>query len=209
MKNISRFTFEDALSLCSRLNIAISEENKIIAGSDYFLSKTERDRQHTCAPSDIVNSRVSELISAPSTRVGEVLDEQRQLFHFAQRRNKEVVSTLESRDRDRNLAAQFARIQSKAMTLSAKELASAEFAIGDEVTLSQEQIEAITSAASSPISIITGGPGAGKTTMVRGLVEALKANGKKIKLCAPTGRAAKRIAETPGLSSFRPSTVPF
>ena len=100
VKNISRFTFEDALSLCSRLNIAISEENKIIAGTEYFLSKTERDRQHTCAPSDIVNSRVSELISVHSTRVAEVLDEQRQLFHFAQRRNKEVVSTLESRDRE-------------------------------------------------------------------------------------------------------------
>lgn len=207
VKNISRFTFEDALSLCSRLNLAISEENKIIAGTEYFLSKTERDRQHTCAPSDIVNSKVSELISVHSTRVAEVLDEQRQLFHFAQRRNKEVISTLESRDRDKNVAVQFARLQSKAATLSSKDLAGAEFAIGDEVTLSREQIEAITSAASSPISIITGGPGAGKTTMVRGLVEALKANGKKIKLCAPTGRAAKRIAETPGLSSFRPSTI--
>ena len=56
----------------------------------------------------------------------------------------------------------------------------------------------------SPVSIITGGPGAGKTTMVQGLVSALKSLGLEIRISAPTGRAAKRIGETPGLSELKP-----
>ena len=46
-----------------------------------------------------------------------------------------------------------------------------------------------------------------ETTMVQGLVSALKALKADVRLCAPTGRAAKRISETPGLARLRPSTI--
>ena len=59
------------------------------------------------------------------------------------------------------------------------------------------QDEAIQVAGTSSISVITGGPGTGKTTLIKGLIHALK--GKKISLCAPTGRAAKRMAESSGI----------
>ena len=57
------------------------------------------------------------------------------------------------------------------------------------------------------VSIITGGPGTGKTTMVLGLVRALKGLNLSITLCAPTGKAAKRMGEATGLQKFNPSTV--
>ena len=44
----------------------------------------------------------------------------------------------------------------------------------------------------NPFSILTGGPGTGKTTAVRALIEALEAAGKKTLLASPTGRAAQR-----------------
>ena len=72
---------------------------------------------------------------------------------------------------------------------------------GDDINLSDEQIEAINNVINAPVSVITGGPGAGKTTMVQGLVSALKSLKADIRLCAPTGRAAKRISETPGLAN--------
>ena len=75
------------------------------------------------------------------------------------------------------------------------------------VELSEEQLEAINNSVNKPINVITGGPGAGKTTMVLGLVSALESMDLKVKLCAPTGRAAKRIAETPALKKFFPSTI--
>lgn len=57
----------------------------------------------------------------------------------------------------------------------------------------QKQLEAINRALNSPVMVLTGGPGTGKTTVLRGIIETLEKNGKKIILAAPTGRAAKRM----------------
>jgi exodeoxyribonuclease V alpha subunit len=69
------------------------------------------------------------------------------------------------------------------------------------LTLSQEQREAVESACGHKVSIITGGPGTGKTTITRVVVRALKSLGLKICLAAPTGRAAKRLAEATGFTA--------
>ena len=58
------------------------------------------------------------------------------------------------------------------------------------------------------VSIITGGPGTGKTRIIEGLVQVLsKEKRSKIRICAPTGRAAKRVAENRALNRFNPSTI--
>ncbi len=57
---------------------------------------------------------------------------------------------------------------------------------------------AVRSALSSKLSILTGGPGTGKTTILRALVEILKAKKVRVHLAAPTGRAAQRLSETTG-----------
>ncbi|NBO92293.1 MAG: ATP-dependent RecD-like DNA helicase [Planctomycetia bacterium] len=62
--------------------------------------------------------------------------------------------------------------------------------------LARQQREALVAATREKVLIITGGPGVGKTTIVRGLVE-LYAH-RRIALCAPTGRAARRLSETTG-----------
>lgn len=67
---------------------------------------------------------------------------------------------------------------------------------GHDLTAAQK--DAIATVLRNPVTVITGGPGTGKTTTVRGLIEILKAQGKKVILAAPTGRAAKRIADLTG-----------
>jgi len=69
------------------------------------------------------------------------------------------------------------------------------------LTLSDEQRAAVESACGHKVSIITGGPGTGKTTITRVVVRALKALGLKISLAAPTGRAAKRLSEATGFTA--------
>jgi exodeoxyribonuclease V alpha subunit len=66
------------------------------------------------------------------------------------------------------------------------------------VTLADKQREAVTRAVREKILVVTGGPGTGKTTIVRGLLEVFAAKGLRCALCAPTGRAAKRLTETTG-----------
>jgi exodeoxyribonuclease V alpha subunit len=62
-------------------------------------------------------------------------------------------------------------------------------------TLSGEQQEAIRNALSHPLSVLTGGPGTGKTTCLKALIAALKAAHKTYALASPTGRAAKRLSQ--------------
>ncbi len=63
-------------------------------------------------------------------------------------------------------------------------------------TFADAQTDAIRQALSSKVSVLTGGPGTGKTTILRSLVSILRAKKAKIFLSAPTGRAAKRMSET-------------
>lgn len=67
-----------------------------------------------------------------------------------------------------------------------------------DIELSPKQFEAIAQVNENNVSIITGGPGTGKTTIIRCLIEIYKAHKKKIVLCAPTGRAAKRMSDATG-----------
>ncbi|HTJ77990.1 MAG TPA: ATP-dependent RecD-like DNA helicase [Rariglobus sp.] len=62
----------------------------------------------------------------------------------------------------------------------------------------EQQRAALKNALLSKVSILTGGPGTGKTTILRALVEILKAKKVRVHLAAPTGRAAQRLAETTG-----------
>ena len=69
------------------------------------------------------------------------------------------------------------------------------------IKLSEIQIDAIKSCFEENISIITGGPGTGKTTIINTISKIFIENGYNISLCAPTGRAAKRIEETTGIEA--------
>jgi exodeoxyribonuclease V alpha subunit len=68
-------------------------------------------------------------------------------------------------------------------------------------TLAPSQREALKTVLTSRVSIITGGPGVGKTTLVNSILLILRAKKVKCLLCAPTGRAAKRLTETTGLEA--------
>jgi exodeoxyribonuclease V alpha subunit len=84
-------------------------------------------------------------------------------------------------------------------------------------TLAAEQRAAVRAAVSDRVTVITGGPGVGKTTIVNAVIRILEARRRRVILGAPTGRAAKRLAETTGreamtlhrLLEFSPKTGAF
>jgi exodeoxyribonuclease V alpha subunit len=78
------------------------------------------------------------------------------------------------------------------------EKALAWFEKREKLGLAGQQREAIRRGLTSRVLVITGGPGTGKTTLVRGIVAILAAKGQEVLLAAPTGRAAKRLAEATG-----------
>lgn len=66
----------------------------------------------------------------------------------------------------------------------------------DGISLANNQILAVKEAINNGVTIITGGPGTGKTTTINTIIKIFENNDQKVVLCAPTGRAAKRMSET-------------
>lgn len=87
----------------------------------------------------------------------------------------------------------------------------------EHIELAAQQRQAIRAGLTRKMLVITGGPGTGKTTLVRGIVSILEKKRQKVLLAAPTGRAAKRLAEATGgeastlhrLLEFNPKTRAF
>lgn len=67
--------------------------------------------------------------------------------------------------------------------------------------LSASQVSAVSAALASKVLVLTGGPGVGKTTIVSSILNILRAKRCQVVLCAPTGRAAKRLSETTGVEA--------
>ncbi|MBD2302851.1 ATP-dependent RecD-like DNA helicase [Nostoc sp. FACHB-190] len=91
------------------------------------------------------------------------------------------------------------------------------FMVSRKIQLSPQQQQAVEKAAYSPVMVLTGGPGVGKTFTTHTIVSLWKAMGKTIALAAPTGRAAQRLSEMTGLEAktihrlleFDPKTMGF
>ncbi len=66
----------------------------------------------------------------------------------------------------------------------------------NHITFHEEQKNAIVGAINNGVFVITGGPGTGKTTIIKCILEILRAQNKTVSLCAPTGRAAKRMSDS-------------
>jgi exodeoxyribonuclease V alpha subunit len=73
---------------------------------------------------------------------------------------------------------------------------------GMAVKLSDEQLDVVCQVMSQKMSVITGGPGTGKTTLVRALCQVFRHQRLRVVLAAPTGRAARRLSETTGKKAF-------
>ena len=155
---------------------------------------------------NFAHQRVGELLLIDANRVSDALEKNKDAFVYSNRRNKTVISTAASASRDNKITQELKSIIDKHKPISKGMIFDGDnIETSEGIQLSEEQINAINNVLNAPIAVITGGPGSGKTTMVQGLVSALKTLKADARL-TPTGRAAKRI-ETPGLAELGPSTI--
>ncbi len=205
LQKIPRQNFESIEKLILKLGINVSEEQKLVAASRHALMKSELERGNTCGPSEKVLFRVQEMTNTDTDKIEDAINSAPHLFHKFSFNGKSFIETKEAEERDLEIAKQLNRISSNFRAMKDKKFTANK---NVKSPLSDEQVGAIQNSLGSPVSIITGGPGTGKTRIIEGLAQVLvKKYEKKIRICAPTGRAAKRIAENPSLQTFKPSTI--
>ncbi len=104
---------------------------------------------------------------------------------------------------EQSIAVQIRRLRSGVTTLPAFDAEKAIPWVEQKLSieLADSQKAAVRLALTSKLLVITGGPGVGKTTLVKSILTVMAAKGVKPLLCAPTGRAAKRLAESTGLEA--------
>lgn len=144
-----------------------------------------------------------------------VLEKERKVVRTEDSENNNIVYLSLLYDAEKNVAKNIHRILSSNSYNSESDIAiNSSYGAFD---FTYEQKEAIRRARKEKIVIITGGPGTGKTTITKALIQLFKQDGLSVALCAPTGRAAKRMQELTGteaktihrLLEFQPKTRTF
>ena len=207
-REIDGIGFKTADKIAINLGFANDAPPRLDAGLIYAMETLQEEGHTAIREADLI-AHATELLETTSdrleARIGALLESKSLVRHWADDSSDPLPGSgfiqLPMLDRaERKIAAVMQRvgavpsglppIKIDAAVKWAQEKADIEFA--------GKQAEAIRTALASKISILTGGPGTGKTTILRALVDILRAKKVKLHLAAPTGRAAQRLAETTG-----------
>ena len=205
LQRIPRLSFDKIESIISIFGIEVSLDQKIVAATRHALMQSEAERGNTCGPLERVLLRTQEITKNDIETIQTAINSHEHLFNNFKVQDKNFLETIESCERDNDIAQQICLIKDNFKPIKGKQFSANKNATNP---LSEEQVQAIQNSLEAGVSIITGGPGTGKTRIIEGLAQVL-VNGfrKTIRICAPTGRAAKRIAENQALKKFQPSTI--
>ena len=193
---IPRLNFADIQEILPALQLSVAEVDKIIAGIHFCLARIESQRGHTAAPIWRVKKDLAEQFEFSSKSFDAAVKEAGSDLVLHKTKGEEFIQTKVAEARDTEIVERLRTIHARADENEIPDGGDTDFETPDKITLSEEQEDALRIAALSPVSIITGGPGTGKTSIVIALLSHFASQGRSIRVCAPTGRAAKRLALT-------------
>ena len=192
--------FERADAIANNLILSPNKEFRIRAGIVYIV-KHNLSNGHTCIPRARVIESASMFLEIPLEYASEQIDfliENKQLVEYERNDTDFLflphIFAAEKKICDRiKLMVQFPPAGHKTLLQDLQKIQD-----DHNIHYEEKQLEAITTAVEKGILILTGGPGTGKTTTINGIIELFETQGLKTALCAPTGRAAKRMSEVTG-----------
>jgi exodeoxyribonuclease V alpha subunit len=204
--------FKTADRIAQALGLSAEHPSRIEAGIVFALNEMIEDG-HVYAPREMLAGRAVELLNVPPELIAPALDQLSQ----ADRIRTDMVpigngqtagQAVGEAQADYNIPVIYLTplyFGEKGIAERLKKLASAslsplqkEFTQASTDQLSEEQRSALEMALTHPVSILTGGPGTGKTTCLKALITALESAQRRVALASPTGRAAKRLSEATG-----------
>ncbi|MGN0734565.1 MAG: ATP-dependent RecD-like DNA helicase [Anaerovoracaceae bacterium] len=198
-----RFGFDRADSVARKLGVSPDSHLRLEAAVAYGL-RSYASEGHTFAPLDEFCVKAAEFLDADTGLVRDVIEDMSfsgdvQLTNLG---GRQVLYFYGFYRAECTVAGKLAALTDPAGGLppvAGNPLALIKKAGADRgIELSKQQTDAVMNSLISGVSIITGGPGTGKTTIINALISILEESGQKVAVAAPTGRAAKRIMETSG-----------
>lgn len=199
--DIEGIGFLTADKIAFNLGIQKDDAKRISSGIDYSLMQLCTSG-HCCVPETALIAKTAKILQLETATVRQILNERIQnetlntenisgelliyppYLYYAEKKVAKRLLELQqnTKELDENNISLFIKVWEKE----------------NRIHLAQNQQEAVKACLHHGVFVLTGGPGTGKTTVVKGILSILNAQGLKIRLAAPTGRAAKRLSETTG-----------
>jgi exodeoxyribonuclease V alpha subunit len=185
--------FKTADRLARSLGIAGDHPERVQAGALHELEGATGEG-HTYAPRDALIARTSEMLGVGEAHVESALDHLWAAGRVVLEHDRVYLARLHRAEVE--LARGLARlVTDRVIPLPNVPAALAAFEVRAGLTLAPAQRRALEVAAAQHVTVITGGPGVGKTTIIKALVDVFERERLTVRLAAPTGRAAKRLSE--------------
>lgn len=195
-------SFAKADAIAKSLGAALDSKNRIFSGICYVLSHAAGTGGHTCLPESDVVSSAAELLELDGDTVQKnmsaLLDES-ELSCYT-RDGVNYIMTNQTAEEEDFIAKGIFRISRSAGQFGVADIFSLieKVEISLNISFAPMQRAALYASLKNGVMILTGGPGTGKTTVVKAMISIFNSVGLKTVLAAPTGRAAKRMSEATG-----------
>ena len=210
IEDVSGVGFATADKIACRLGISKDSAFRLRAGIVYVLGQSAERAGNTYLPYDGLRAAVEELLeidigggSEDGTSFDGIVDllTIEQKIKILKVDDYAAISPMWLYKSERAIAT---KLMSKARLVEQEDVRGEIeiFERTNKVEFHTQQKKAIELATSGKVVVITGGPGTGKTTIVRAILEINSGRGRKVALMAPTGRAAKRLSESTGSTAY-------
>ena len=199
-EEIEGIGFERADRLAIKLGLAPDSPERLCSGVKHLLTTNAHQNGHVCLPREKLVAGAAKLLEAPAEAVDEaisVLIKEKKLC-TVYTNEVHYVYDKQSFEDERYIARKMILLDKVCDVMNTENIDA--FIKREEresgIQYAKEQRRAIFAALESGVMLLTGGPGTGKTTVVRALLHIFDSMGLKVALAAPTGRAAKRLSES-------------
>ncbi|MCT4534398.1 ATP-dependent RecD-like DNA helicase [Halodesulfovibrio sp.] len=203
--DINGIGFVTADTIAQKIGFDVDSPLRAEAGTLYMLTKTS-DEGHVYFPLDGLVTKTSDTLNIRADLVEDAIDTlEREERVVVEELSNGQVAVYRSRYHayESGISTYIKKILGSPKTVLIKDPDETVETVVENlgIELAEEQLEAVHTAVRTKMMVLTGGPGTGKTTITKAIVQAYKKLKAKILLCAPTGRAAKRMFETIGVEA--------
>ena len=199
-EEIEGIGFERADRLAIKLGLALDSPDRLASGVKHLLTTNAHQNGHVCLPRERLVTGAAKLLGAPTEAVDEAISALIKEKKLCTVYTNEVhyIYDKQSFEDERYIARKLTLLDKVCDVMNTENIDA--FIKREEresgIQYAKEQRRAIFAALESGVMLLTGGPGTGKTTVVRALLHIFDSMGLKVALAAPTGRAAKRLSES-------------